>query len=212
MKFSVQLLSLGEKAFSSCASLQKIEFEVNNYYTHKQELGEGVFENCTSLKTIKFGNKIQAIPNKAFSGCTALEELEIPYGVTSIGTNAFYNCHELKYLFIPSSVTTIKTTQSELAFCYEQGLKIYVEKGESAALTRVNKIGFETEVGIYRTREEFPDEAFFMEMNTQRFDKNFDTRLTLRELEQINTLELSKLVIADMTGIQILTYVERLNC
>lgn len=208
----VSVTHIYNSAFNGCTSLQKIEFEVNNYYTHKQELGEGVFGNCTSLNTIKFGNKIQAIPNKAFSGCTALEELEIPYGVTSIGSNAFYNCHELKCLFIPSSVTTIKTTQNELAFCYEQGLKIYVEKGESAVLTWADKIGFETEVGIYRTREEFPDEAFFMEMNTQRFDKNLDTRLTLRELEQINTLELSKLGISDMTGIQILTYVESLNC
>jgi len=201
-----------KEAFMYCSGLQSVEFEVHNLYSSTQSLENNVFKGCTSLKEVKLGNKIKTIPEGTFYGCTALEELVFSYGITSIAKNVFYNCESLRTLFIPSSVTSIKTTSDELAYCYEQGLKIYVEKGNSTAKTFAENNGYPVEVGIYATEDEFPDAALLEQMRKQSYDKNLDTRLTLRELEQIVNVDLSGLGIEDMTGTQLFTSMETLDC
>jgi len=205
--------SLDIQAFAGCSKLEKVEFVVNNLnYDFPLSIKDEVFMDCKSLKEVNLGNHISSIPTGAFSGCSALEELVIPYGVKSVAKNVFYNCSSLRYLFIPSSVTEIKTSSSELAYCYEQGLKIYVEKGDSKAKEFATKNGWETEVGIYRTADEFPDPQLYLQMKDQRYDKNLDTRLTLRELEKIVDVDLSNLGIKDMTGTELFTSLESMNC
>lgn len=210
--FPENLTSIEQYALSGCTGLQSVEFEVHNLYSHTQSLDKYVFNGCSALKDVKFGNKIKTIPEGTFYNCTALEEVVFSHGITSIAKNVFYNCESLRTIFIPASVTSIKIAPSELAYCYEQGLKIYVEKGNSTAKTFAETNGYPVEVGIYATEDEFSDTALLEQMRKQLYDKNLDTRLTLRELEQIVDVDLSGLGIKDMTGTQLFTSMETLDC
>lgn len=206
---------IDDNAFIYCSKLETVEFEVNNYLwtdDRTQSLGEDVFNGCTVLKDVQFGNKVYTIPKGTFYNCKALEEVVFSHGITSIQKNVFNNCESLRTIFIPASVTSIKTSSDELAYCYEQGLKIYVEKGDSTAKTFAETNGYPVEVGIYATEDEFSDAALLEQMRLQAYDKNLDTRLTLRELEQIIDVNLSGLGIKDMTGTQLFTSMETLDC
>ena len=117
--------SIGNYAFSGCASLTSIEIpngltSIGNYafYGCKAltsivipnsvtSIGNYAFYNCKLLTGIEISNGVTSIGNYAFYGCASLTSIEIPNSVTSIGNSAFYNCTALTSIVIPNSITSI---------------------------------------------------------------------------------------------------------
>ncbi len=201
-----KLTTVGKEAFCGCTSLESI-YLPDGLAT----LGESAFKNCSELKMVELvTNKLKEIKKTTFSGCSSLTSLEIPYGVTTIAKTAFTGCSAMEKLFVPASVTKMNVLASE--FDGATGLVIYVEKGESVAKTFAETNGFACEVGIYVIADEFPDLALAAKIGKKPYDRNEDSRLTLRELDRIKTVDVSNLGIKDMTGTELFTAMESLDC
>lgn len=94
---------IGNKAFSSCYSLESIEIP-NGVTT----IGNEAFTFCNSLRFIHIPNSVTSIGDGAFSWCESLQSVKIPDSVTSIGENAFWECKSLQSIEIPNGVTEIE--------------------------------------------------------------------------------------------------------
>ena len=94
---------IGNKAFSSCFSLESIEIP-NGVTT----IGNEAFTFCNSLRFIHIPNSVTSIGDGAFSWCESLQSVKIPDSVTSIGENAFWECKSLQSIEIPNGVTEIE--------------------------------------------------------------------------------------------------------
>ena len=209
---------IGKYAYENCTSLTEIEFETHNLYTTTQTLGEGVFKGCSSLTAVQLGNRITKVPKEAFAGCTSLKEIQIPHGVTTIPAGAFAKCHNLEILFVPASVTTFETAENEFERSYSHVPLVYVEKGDATtAGVTATSMGWNVETGIWNidfsdpSHNEFPDKNFNNQLYEKRVDQNIDTRLTLREIEALNSFDLSSLEIKDIKGLELLTSLEELD-
>jgi hypothetical protein len=82
--------SIGEEAFSSCASLTSITLP-----SSVTSIGYGAFSGCASLTSITIPASVTSIGDSAFSRCASLTSITIPASVTSIGDYAFYGCDNL---------------------------------------------------------------------------------------------------------------------
>ena len=78
---------IGEKAFSGCQSLQRVNIEEGTSY-----IGVSAFEECRSLENIVLPKSVEEIRKSAFAYNTKLKSINIPESVTSIGGSAFYGC------------------------------------------------------------------------------------------------------------------------
>ena len=70
-------------------------------------LGDSAFSYCASLTSVELPGSLTSIGNYTFYNCTSLTSVKLPEGTTEIKSNFFYNCTSLKSIYIPSSVTTI---------------------------------------------------------------------------------------------------------
>ena len=79
--------NIGEKAFSGCQSLQRVNIEEGTSY-----IGVSAFEECRSLENIVLPKSVEEIRKSAFAYNTKLKSINIPESVTSIGGSAFNGC------------------------------------------------------------------------------------------------------------------------
>ena len=99
------LTSIGDRAFTQCASLRDIT--IPQYVT---SIGNYSFSGCNSLALIVIPSSVTSFGMSAFASCTSLITINIPNSVTTIGQSAFYNCVSLEGIVIPKSVTSIGTS------------------------------------------------------------------------------------------------------
>lgn len=97
-----KVTNVDESAFEECVTLGKVTVKS----TVLKEIGEGAFSSCPSLEKMKFPSSVQKIGSYAFSGCTSLTSINIPTKVTSLSTGIFSYCTKLPSLTIPTKVTT----------------------------------------------------------------------------------------------------------
>ncbi len=135
------VVSVGDKAFYSCASLTSVDLG------SVQVVGTKAFANCTKVKTLAVPESVSEFKAYAFYGCKALKTLVIPgedvvvstsafsacIGLTSasftgsgasIGTNAFYKCYSMTSLDL-SGVSEIGFK----AFPYCNGMRNLIVSG-----------------------------------------------------------------------------------
>lgn len=86
---------IGERAFSSCTSLQSIKIPDS-----VTRIERSAFFCYTSLQSIVIPNSVTEIGNDAFHGCSSLQSIEIPDSVTQIGKSAFSGCSSLQSIEI----------------------------------------------------------------------------------------------------------------
>ena len=124
-KFWNGVTSIGERAFSHCASLKNIEIpntvtsigdkafrECKSLTNIKipdsvTNIGADAFFECISLKNIEIPNTVTSINDWTFGYCKSFTDIKIPDSVTSIGAGVFYHCDSLTNIKIPDSVTSI---------------------------------------------------------------------------------------------------------
>ncbi|MBD9241032.1 MAG: hypothetical protein EGQ64_01835 [Ruminococcaceae bacterium] len=99
------VVTIGEKAFWSCAEMEKVTFQKESMI---QSIGEHAFHWNCFLKKIELPKGLTQISAGMIEECEHLEEIVIPEGVTTIGEKAFNHCTQLKTVKIPNSVTTIE--------------------------------------------------------------------------------------------------------
>ncbi len=93
---------LGNAAFCSCESLEKVEFKGNI-----EKIDRNVFSSCVNLKTIILPDDFTCIGESMFGGAYALENITLPSGLKAIEADAFEWCKKLKKITVPNSVTQI---------------------------------------------------------------------------------------------------------
>lgn len=69
-------------------------------------IGEKAFSSCSSLTSISFPHTLTKIDDDAFMGCNLLEEVVIPDNVTEIGHYSF-QCSNLRKVVLGRSVKKI---------------------------------------------------------------------------------------------------------
>ncbi len=97
-----KLKSLGNGAFSSCPSLQKVYIS-----SDIKEVKGQTFMNCLQLKKVQITGDVAVIGNAVFLGCANLSDIELPDSVEQIESNAFGICVRLEQIKIPSKVLEI---------------------------------------------------------------------------------------------------------
>ncbi len=90
-------LSLGEYAFASNRSLEKVEIPDSCL-----SLGSQSFAGCDNLRTVNIGEGLQSIGELAFSGCLTLPSIVLPSTCEEIGLDAFRRCDALQTLTLLS--------------------------------------------------------------------------------------------------------------
>lgn len=99
-----QLATIGQYAFNSCTSLERITIPDG-----VSKINTRVFNACDALESVSFGPgcKIDAIDEFAFAYCGNLSTFTIPSTVTTIGEEAFYGADKMLTFNIPAGVTNI---------------------------------------------------------------------------------------------------------
>ena len=105
IKFSGDVTSIGEWAFSGCDNLTSITIPDS-----VTTIRYAAFDSCSSLTSVIFGDSVTAIEDYAFSGCSSLTSVTIPDSVTAIKREAFSYCSSLTSVTIPDSVISIGDT------------------------------------------------------------------------------------------------------
>ena len=92
--------SIGEYAFSGCASLEEVY--IPNSVT---EVAYRAFSSCVKLEDITLPHSVKSIDGSAFEGCYGLTEIKIGSGLESIGSNAFNACRSLGDVYYTGTKT-----------------------------------------------------------------------------------------------------------
>ena len=98
----LEVLSIGEKAFSGCENLTSITIPDG-----VTKIGGSAFSDCNCLTSVTIPNSVISIGSSVFYLCCSLTSVTIPNSVTIIGGDAFRNCSSLTSVTIPNSVTSI---------------------------------------------------------------------------------------------------------
>lgn len=99
---SIKLKTIGERAFTDCANLEKAYIPL-----YVEDLEEGLFEGCENLAEVEFeaNGRLTKVGTCAFSGCKSLKNVVLPNAVEDIGDYAFEGCEELANIEIPTTLT-----------------------------------------------------------------------------------------------------------
>lgn len=86
------ITNIKKEAFSNCSSLNNIRFS-----SELVEVGEGAFKNCVSLTIAMLDSeKLTTIGKDAFNGCSSLVNLILGKGITSIDCSSLTGCTKLE--------------------------------------------------------------------------------------------------------------------
>lgn len=91
-RLSESVKTVGNKAFSGNAALQKFVFQQSEDVTEEIELGNAIFSQCNNLYSVSIVDKIKKIPAYMFEGCDSLlssENLVLSQETSEIGVGAF---------------------------------------------------------------------------------------------------------------------------
>lgn len=109
---------IGNSSFSSCESLEKIEFKGN-----LEKVGPNLFSGCCNLKTIVLPDDYTCIGEDMFYGAyNSLENVTLPDELETIEDGAFAWCKKLKEITVPSSVTQMGDYVFEHCYAMEEAV------------------------------------------------------------------------------------------
>ncbi|MBO7578764.1 MAG: leucine-rich repeat domain-containing protein [Prevotella sp.] len=171
-----------------------------------------MFANCSSLKKLLIPNSVTMVGSEAFKNCSALKSLDLPKSINRLGYSVFAGC-KLNSLYIrgvidshwmSSSIFTDMDTQTELYVLSSEMEKFQaIYKGPIYPLPQMSN-----DVMINETT--FPDEIFRKWVLSQEYGA--DGILTNEELDHVTSIDISRLGIQYLMGIEYFTALKELNC
>lgn len=99
--FSDNLEYVGKEAFKDCASLERVEFKGKEI-----EFGEGVFSS-SGLRSFSFPEETEHIPTSFFSDCKRLSLVSLPKGYRTLGSLCFSGTKSLRAIDLGFSIKEI---------------------------------------------------------------------------------------------------------
>jgi len=102
VKLNKGLLTIAERAFSGCSSLESIALP-----STVSDIGKHAFSYCSSLKEVKLKEGLLAIGEGAFQCCSSLESIALPSTVSDVGEHAFVFCTSLREVVLSEGLKTI---------------------------------------------------------------------------------------------------------
>lgn len=112
VKFSKNVKTISESAFSTCPNLVVVEFsegletiEANAFSATSissltfpstlKTIGKGAFTACVNLTMVTFNEGIETIEDSSFAFCRSLATISIPRAFADRVTNIFTNCEKI---------------------------------------------------------------------------------------------------------------------
>ena len=184
-------------------------------------IGDYAFRSCTGMTTLEIPEGVTTIGQDAFDYCTNLASLTIPASVTSIGVNAFMECDAL------TSVTVAWVTPLNISSKYAfygcdklSTATLYVPNGRKGAYSnasygwnvfgKIEGYGEELPADVEINATNFPDQNFRNYLLAQDYGK--DGILTITELDNLKTLDVSDMGIVTLKGIEHFTNLMFFTC
>lgn len=99
-------VKIGNESFSGDTALTSVTIGDSGNGSKALTIGERAFFHCTSLQTVSFHKTVSTIESEAFLE-SGLRTLTLPEGLETIEEDAFRNCLQLTSVSIPGSVTQI---------------------------------------------------------------------------------------------------------
>ena len=89
-------------AFSGCPKLKEVVLNQG-----LKEIGDEAFYSCNSIQKLLFPGSIERLGDNLCWNCLSLSEVVLEEGVRCIGSDMFRYCKNLKALALPSSIQEI---------------------------------------------------------------------------------------------------------
>ena len=201
------ITSTDYSVFEGCTSLESVTLSPN-----LSKIEYNMFANCSSLKKLLIPNSVTMVGSEAFKNCSALTSLDLPKSINRLGYSVFAGC-KLNSLYIrgvidshwmSSSIFTDMDTQTELYVLSSEMEKFQaIYKGPIYPLPQMSN-----DVMINETT--FPDEIFRNWVLSQEYGA--DGILTNEELDHVTSIDISRLGIQYLMGIEYFTALKELNC
>jgi len=201
------ITSTDYSVFEGCTSLESVTLSPN-----LSKIEYNMFANCSSLKKLLIPNSVTMVGSEAFKNCSALTSLDLPKSINRLGYSVFAGC-KLNSLYIrgvidshwmSSSIFTDMDTQTELYVLSSEMEKFQaIYKGPIYPLPQMSN-----DVMINETT--FPDSNFRNWVLSQ--DYGSDGVLTKEELENVTSLDISRMEIYDLKGIEYFKALKDLKC
>ncbi len=226
------ITAISSWAFFMCTGLTSIN--IPNSVTG---IEQSAFWGCKNLVSINIPNSVTEIEEQTFALCEALTSVTIPNSVTTIGDQAFSGCIGLTSVTIGSKVKTI----GSLAFtdclnlldvyCYAEKVpETHNEVFRYANIENVTLHVPATSVSAYQAVEPWKnfkeivalkeavmiDETTFIDSKFRNWvlsqEYGADGILTNEELDHVTSIDISRLGIQYLMGIEYFTALKELNC
>ena len=201
------ITSTDYSVFEGCTSLESVTLSPN-----LSKIEYNMFANCSSLKKLLIPNSVTMVGSEAFKNCSALTSLDLPKSINRLGYSVFAGC-KLNSLYIrgvidshwmSSSIFTDMDTQTELYVLSSEMEKFQaIYKGPIYPLPQMSN-----DVMINETT--FPDEIFRKWVLSQEYGA--DGILTNEELDHVTSIDISRLGIQYLMGIEYFTALKKLEC
>lgn len=106
------IVEIGDRTFSRCDSLGKIEIDPKNQFYDSRDNCNAIIKTetntlITGCKNTVIPNSVDQIADWAFYFCEGLTSIDIPDSVTKIGHSAFVYCKDLKTVTFSNSLKII---------------------------------------------------------------------------------------------------------
>ena len=98
---------IGQRAFSDCFSLFKVEMQNCNIAS----VESCTFNGCVGLKTITLPDSILALKDCCFKEYCSLTNISLPPLLNYVGELAFIDCHALQFIYLPPFVEQARYAQ-----------------------------------------------------------------------------------------------------
>lgn len=184
-------------------------------------IGDYAFRSCTGMTTLEIPEGVTTIGQDAFDYCTNLASLTIPASVTSIGVNAFMECDALTSVTV-AWVTPLNISSKNAFYGCDKlsTATLYVPNGRKGAYSnasygwnvfgKIEGYGEELPADVEINATNFPDQNFRNYLLAQDYGK--DGILTITELDNLKTLDVSDMGIVTLKGIEHFTNLMFFTC